>query len=81
MTRRGQEECVLRLAALAQDDGGRILLVSQVSKARSPPHERGPVLTPAKKTCCRGHRAFVGTPDLHPTDEDLSVGTPDLGHP
>ena len=20
-------------------------------------------------------------PDLHPTDEDLSVGTPDLGHP
>jgi hypothetical protein len=19
--------------------------------------------------------------DLHPTDEDLSVGTPDLGHP
>ena len=23
----------------------------------------------------------LGTPDLHPTDEDLSVGTPDLGHP
>ena len=24
---------------------------------------------------------FVGTPDLHPTNEDQFVGTPDLGHP
>ena len=23
----------------------------------------------------------AGTPDLHPTDEDLSAGTPDFGHP
>jgi hypothetical protein len=23
----------------------------------------------------------VGTPDLHPTDEGLSVGTPELRHP
>jgi hypothetical protein len=23
---------------------------------------------------------FVGTPELHPTNEDLFVGTPELGH-
>ena len=46
---------------------------------------------PPKDAEWMGHPVFLAqqascfpryeNPDLHPTDEDLSVGTPDLGHP